>query len=160
VGSWVGRSPGQYSGSQLEVDRRPGPHFCAAGHFVTTRERAFSPSAKQSSARPAWFRSTLPLETSWLITRAAATGFCAAHRLPVSFSTITAAVWMSLRFVEHSTVCRGRSVRAGRRITRVRGFTIFGTDSPSVCPQLNLPLKWSEQRHARVPYLRGFQTTR
>ena len=36
-----------------------------------------------------------------------------------------------LRFVEHSTICHGRSACAGRRITRVRGCTIFGTDLPS-----------------------------
>ena len=37
----------------------------------------------------------------------------------------------ALRFVERSTICRGRSACAGRRIARGRGFTIFGTDSPS-----------------------------
>jgi hypothetical protein len=96
--------------------------------------RAFSPSAKRSSARPAWFRSTLPLGTSWPITPGAATGFYAVHRLPVSFSTITAAVWRALRFVEHSTICRGRSACADRTITRGHGFTIFGiVPTPRSC---------------------------
>jgi len=99
--------------------------------FVCVFARHWHATAKQSSARRAWFRCTRPLGTSGPITPGAATGFCATHRLPASFSTITAAVWTALRFVERSTICRGRSACAGRRITRVRGFTIFGTDSPS-----------------------------
>jgi site-specific recombinase XerD len=93
--------------------------------------RAFSLSAKPSSARPAWFRSILPLGTSWPITPGGATGSCAVRRLPVFFLTITAAAWKVPQCAEHFTICPGRSVCAGRgnsarsrnlRLTAIRSF--------------------------------------
>lgn len=50
---------------------------------------------------------------------------------PASFLMITAAVWRFPPYAERSTICRDRSVCAGRRIIRGHVFTIFGTDSRS-----------------------------